>query len=141
MLTIKVPGISRQVALNEPISSKSPHFTWAEATKNGTRIPETETITRNIILIANELEKVREMFGGKSITITSWYRPPAVNKAVGGASKSSHLEGHAVDIIISGLDPRAVAKRLSETWKGGVGDNRSFTHLDLSTRRRWDYGS
>ena len=141
MLTIKVPGISRQLALDEPISTNSPHFTWAEATKNGTRIPENETITRNIILIANELEKVRDMFGGRSITITSWYRPLAVNRAVGGASKSSHLDGHAVDIIIAGLDPRVVTKRLGESWKGGVGDSSAFTHLDLSNRRRWDYGS
>lgn len=141
MKTIKVPGLSKPVALDAPICLESPHFTWAEATKNGSRIPESERITRNIIRIATELEDVRDTFGGRSITITSWYRPPAVNRAVGGARYSKHLEGHAVDIQIDGLDPRTVANKIAETWEGGLGDSSVFTHLDLADKRRWDYGS
>ena len=140
MNTIKVPGLSKPVALDAPISLASPHFTWAEATKSGSRIPETEEITRNIIKIATALEDVREDFGGRSITITSWYRPPSVNRAVGGARYSQHINGHAVDIIIDGLDPREVTKKLSKIWDGGVGDSSAFTHLDLGDKRRWDYG-
>ena len=141
MKTIKVPGLSKPVALDAPICLESPHFTWAEATKSGSRIPESERITRNIIRIATELEDVRDTFGGRSITITSWYRPPAVNRAVGGARYSKHLEGHAVDIQIDGLDPRTVANKIAETWEGGLGDSSVFTHLDLADKRRWDYGS
>lgn len=139
MKTIKVPGLSKPVALDAPICLESPHFSWGEATKGGSRIPESETITRNIIKIATELEDVRDTFGGRTITITSWYRPPAINRAVGGARFSKHIEGHAVDIIVDGLDPRDVTRKLSETWEGGVGDSPAFTHLDLSNRRRWDY--
>ena len=140
MLTIKVPGITRQLALDEAISVNSPHFTWAEATKGGARIPLSESITTNIIRIAISLESVRERFGGKSISITSWYRPPAVNLAVGGARFSKHIEGHAADILIAGLDPREVTAELTKDWDGGVGDSPAFTHLDLGPRRRWDYG-
>jgi uncharacterized protein YcbK (DUF882 family) len=139
MKTIKVPGLSKPVALDAPICLESPHFSWGEATKGGSRIPESETITRNIIRIATELEDVRDTFGGRTITITSWYRPPAINRAVGGARFSKHIEGHAVDIIVDGLDPRDVTRKLSETWEGGVGDSPAFTHLDLGSRRRWDY--
>ncbi len=139
MKTIKVPGLSKPVALDAPICLESPHFSWGEATKGGSRIPESETITRNIIKIATELEDVRDMFGGRTITITSWYRPPAINRAVGGARFSKHIEGHAVDIIVDGLDPRDVTRKLSETWDGGVGDSPAFTHLDLGDKRRWDY--
>jgi uncharacterized protein YcbK (DUF882 family) len=140
MKTIKVPGLSKIVALDAPISLESPHFTWAEATKGGTRIPENETITRNIIRIATALEDVRSDFEDRSITITSWYRPPAINRAVNGARFSKHIEGHAVDIIISGVNPRDVTEKLSKTWIGGVGDSSVFTHLDLGDNRRWVYG-
>jgi uncharacterized protein YcbK (DUF882 family) len=139
MRTIKVPGLSKPVALDAPICLDSPHFSWAEATKGGARIPESEDITRNIIRIAKKLEDIRSTFGDRVITITSWYRPPAINRAVGGARYSKHLEGHAVDIIVGDLDPRYVTEKLSENWDGGVGDSSAFTHLDLSDRRRWDY--
>jgi uncharacterized protein YcbK (DUF882 family) len=138
--TIKVPGLSKPVALDAPICLQSPHFSWYEATKGGARIPEDESVTRSIIRIATALEHVRDRFDDRSITITSWYRPPAVNRAVGGARYSKHIEGHAVDIIIDGLDPRDVTAILSKDWIGGVGDSSAFTHLDLGDRRRWDYG-
>jgi uncharacterized protein YcbK (DUF882 family) len=140
MQTIKVPGISKPVALDAPICLQSPHFSWYEATKGGARIPESEEVTASIIRIAKALEGVRDKFGGRSITITSWYRPPAINRAVGGAKYSKHIEGHAVDILIGDLDPRDVTATLSKDWNGGVGDSPAFTHLDLGDRRRWDYG-
>jgi Peptidase M15 len=140
MKVIKIPGISQPVALDAPICLQSPHFSWYEATKGGSRIPESEEITGSIIRIAKALEGVRDEFGGQSITIASWYRPPAINRAVGGARFSKHIEGHAVDILIDGLDPRAVTAALSKYWLGGVGDSSAFTHLDLGERRRWDYG-
>ncbi len=139
MRTIKVPGLSKPVALDAPICLDSPHFSWGEATKGGSRIPESETVTRNIIRLATKLEDVRDLFGGRSITITSWYRPAAVNRAVGGARFSKHLEGHAGDIIIDGLDPEYVTEKLSEVWTGGLGDSPAFTHLDLGEKRRWNY--
>jgi uncharacterized protein YcbK (DUF882 family) len=140
MQTIKVPGISKPVALDAPICLQSPHFSWYEVTKGGARIPENEEITASIIRIAKALEGVRDKFGGRSITVTSWYRPPSVNRAVGGAKYSKHLEGHAADILVGDLDPREVTAILSESWDGGVGDSPAFTHLDLGERRRWDYG-
>jgi uncharacterized protein YcbK (DUF882 family) len=140
MQTIKVPGISKPVALDAPICLQSPHFSWYEATKGGARIPENEEITASIIRIAKALEGVREKFDSRSITITSWYRPPAINRNVGGARFSKHIEGHAVDILVGDLDPREVTAALSKDWNGGVGDSPAFTHLDLGERRRWDYG-
>lgn len=140
MKTIKVPGLSKPVMLDAAISLASPHFSWYEATKGGARIPESEEVTRSIIRIATALERVREEFDGRSITVTSWYRPPAINRAVGGARLSKHIEGHAVDITIDGLDPREVTAKISSDWAGGVGDSPVFTHLDLGPQRRWNYG-
>jgi hypothetical protein len=152
---IKIPGISAPVKLDQPIYAGS-HFTWGEATKDGERLPiptffETgwiagEIISGNIIKIARELDKIREQFGDRPITVTSWLRPPAINRIVGGVSNSQHLLGWAVDIQIEGYSPHIVAKKLDPTWAGGLGDSATFTHLDLrhllgKGRARWDYGN
>lgn len=48
-------------------------------------------------LIENLLDPVRERLGAP-IKVTSGFRPPKLNKAVGGASNSNHLYGNAADI-------------------------------------------
>lgn len=52
------------------------------------------------------LEPIRAYFG--AVQISSGYRSPAVNKAVGGASTSQHCKGEAVDILIPGVAVRDV---------------------------------
>ena len=128
---VYVPGRGN-VYLNDPIQTASPHFKWYEATKNGARIPETESITFEIEKIALALAPVREEWG--SITVTSWYRPPEVNYAVGGASNSQHLTGSGIDI-----HPNEHAIYTFQTWcvnnwaYGGVGMGaaKGFVHLDM----------
>jgi zinc D-Ala-D-Ala carboxypeptidase len=48
------------------------------------------------------LQPVREKIG-KPFNISSWYRCPALNQAVGGKPTSAHLSSMAVDFIIQGL--------------------------------------
>lgn len=48
-------------------------------------------------LIEKLLDPVRERLGAP-VRVTSGYRPPKLNKAVGGASNSNHLYGCAADI-------------------------------------------
>ena len=55
------------------------------------------------------LQKIRNHFG-KSVTITSAYRTPTKNKAVGGEKYSQHLYGTAADIKVKGVTPKQVAK-------------------------------
>jgi zinc D-Ala-D-Ala carboxypeptidase len=102
-------------------------------------------ITSNIVKLAMKLDEVRELFGDRPVIITSWLRPPDVNRAVGGVPNSQHLLGWAADIQIDGLDPHDVAAKLHQTWAGGLGDSSAFTHLDLRhllgwSNARWDYG-
>jgi hypothetical protein len=137
---IQVPGINRLVLLSEPICDESPHFTWAEATKNGARIPVSESVTGNIIKLAKRLELVRARFDGRSIKVTSWYRDPVSNRRIGGSRDSRHLYGDAADIQIAGLTPDRVQTALDPNWDGGLGYGKSFTHLDLrGWGARWDY--
>lgn len=120
------------------------HFTWGEFTKNLTRVPQSERVVDGIERLAYYLESIRAQFGNPTITINSGYRPTAINKAVGGASNSQHLYGAAADIVVGGIRPHEVYKRLDK-WhgsKGGLGDSKDFTHIDLrGYRARWNYGN
>ena len=53
----------------------------------------------NVYYVAEQMEKVRALLGNVPISVTSWYRSPTLNKAIGGTSKSQHLTAQAVDFI------------------------------------------
>ena len=97
--------------------------------------------------LAQFLEKVRQQFGGRSITITSGYRPTAINQAVGGASQSEHLYDApgvgAVDFLVDGADIYAVQDWCDQNWPFSLGYAApNFLHLGRRAdgqRRRWDY--
>ena len=85
------------------------------------------------------LQKIRSHFG-KSVTITSAYRTPPRNKAVGGETYSQHLYGMAADIKVNGIAPKNVAQYAEKLLpnKGGIGTYDTFTHIDVrSTKARW----
>lgn len=117
---------------NQRISN---YFTVGEViNRNLDRIPSESDILSSIYALADELDKLREEWGS-AIGVTSWYRPPAINRAVGGVSNSQHLYGSAVDIFTyDGRDAQFEAF-LDDHWGGalgyGVASGRGFTHLDL----------
>lgn len=89
--------------------------------------------------LVSVLQKIRTHFG-KSVTITSAYRTPTHNKAVGGVAHSQHLYGKAADIKVDGISPQKVATYAETilTNKGGIGIYSSFTHIDVrGTCSRW----
>jgi putative chitinase len=64
---------------------------------------------------AEGMEAIRKLLG-KPIRVSSWLRLPAVNQAIGGAAKSSHMDGWAIDFVCPSYgDPYAVAKALKES--------------------------
>lgn len=48
-------------------------------------------------LVTNILDPLREAYG-KPIVVTSGFRCPRLNRAVGGVAKSQHMKGEAADI-------------------------------------------
>ena len=85
------------------------------------------------------LQNIRTHFGA-SVTITSAYRTPGRNKAVGGQTYSQHLYGKAADIKVKGVAPKQVAAYAEKLLqnKGGIGIYNTFTHIDVrSTKSRW----
>lgn len=138
-----LPGYQGTYYFGEAISSTTPDFTWGEALHfNGStyRKPENASVVNNIIKIAGVMQVLRQRFG-KPLIINSWYRDPATNRAVGGASRSQHMAGNAVDFSIPGMAPRDVYRALDSWWgnRGGLAYGNGFTHIDLGGARRWTY--
>ena len=57
-------------------------------------------------LVENVLDPLREKYG-KPIKVSSGYRCPKHNLAVGGATQSQHMKGEAADIAPAGLQVTA----------------------------------
>lgn len=139
--TYKLPGITAPVSGTQPIYNGS-NFTWNEALKGMTRLPENERITTNIVKAARMMDEVRKFLGDKPISVTSWYRPVHVNQAVGGATQSTHILGIAVDFNVRGMKPSEVYQKLEPYWgaRGGLASSNTFTHLDCrGYKARWRY--
>lgn len=92
----------------------SPHFSLAELTASDTakarKIDNTPSaaVKGNLVRLAAVLEQVRALVNGP-IIVSSGYRSPALNAAVGGAANSAHVQGLAADIT----SPRMTAKALA----------------------------
>jgi GH24 family phage-related lysozyme (muramidase) len=127
----------------------TPHITYGEfALGQEARRFHHQHQCDTAIKLAQFLEKVRTQFGGKPITITSGYRPAAINRQVGGASSSEHLYNAigvgAVDFNIIGADINAVQAWCDKNWPYslGYGAPKGFVHLGIrqgSPRVRWNY--
>lgn len=108
-------------------------FTWGEFIREGDN-PNADILFQ-IQILANRLQVVRDLLG-LPIHITSGYRNPTHNAAVGGAKNSYHVKGMAADIIVTGMPARALQAYL-KNWSGGMGRYPDFTHLDVGPERRW----
>ncbi len=138
----RLPGFSSTFFLSEPIVPNG-NFTWAEATKNGSRIPVSRDVVYGIIRIARVMEEVRARMGDRPISVNSWYRDPASNRAAGGATYSRHMSGDAIDFVVSGIHAYTVYDRLNSWWgsQGGLASSSIFTHIDArGYYARWSYG-
>lgn len=136
-MLISLAGYGSRVSIWKPIIPGG-HFGWYEATKFGTRLPESRRVVDNIVAMARRLEFARSLLGEPMI-VTSWYRPPDINRAVGGVENSPHLAGRAVDFYCEFLSREAIYGILNPLWGGGLGTYpvTGHTHLDNFGYRRW----
>ena len=92
------------------------------------------------------LDAVRAALG-RPIRIVSGYRDPAYNARVGGAPRSRHMSGDAVDIDLAGFDDQdryVLVWRLIEhgfTSFGTYGRSPNLLHADMRPRAAiWRHG-
>ena len=106
----------------------SKNFSLQELTKSDTAIrksidntPSDEVLSNLTSLCNMVLQKVRDSHG--VVTVTSGYRSPELNKAIGGSTTSDHCKGCAADFEVPGLDNKQLA-----LW---IIDNLTFKQLIL----------
>lgn len=118
------------------------NFTWAEATHGGSRMPPNQATVDAIVRIAELAQQARDRIG-RPFRITSWYRPPEINREAGGASQSRHLMGDAIDFYCDGLTGDQLYRALDPWWTGGLGRYANYPalcHIDARGYRvRWKH--
>ncbi len=103
------------------------------------------------ILISDELiQKLEELYialGCSKIIVTSGYRCPDHDKAVGGTSSGQHTKGTAADVCCYGQDGQPISSKTvcckaQDLGFGGIANittSYQYTHLDVRTSGKW-YG-
>lgn len=89
------------------------HFSLEELTHTDHRELDNtpnEAELANLKRLAEFLEQVKTMLGGKPIMINSAFRSKAVNDAVGSKDTSQHRIGCAADIRVPGMTPDQVVR-------------------------------
>lgn len=132
------------------MTGPSQHLSWAElACKDGTAYPAEWRATRAVELAA-VFEAIRSACGHVPLTVLSAYRSPAHNRAVGGARRSQHVQGRALDLRPpAGWTVARFHARIRELLPAvpalkGIGVYRTFVHVDIRPSNRlvaWDGGA
>ena len=112
------------------------HFTVDELTHTDHRELDNtpnEAEMANLRRLAQFLEQVKEVLGGKPIMVNSAFRSKAVNDAVGSKDTSQHRIGCAADIRVPGMTPDEVVKAI---LAAGIGYDQVIREFD-----RWTHVS
>lgn len=113
----------------------SKHISIKEATRSNTaerlginNFPDSPTLVNMQALAENVFEPLREHFG-HPIYITSFYRSPELNKAIGGSPTSQHCGGQAIDI------DDVIGESTNADFFNYIKDNLDFDQLI------WEFGN
>ncbi len=115
----------------------TPHFTLAELTVTDHRTLDNTpdpTALANLQRLAEFLEQVRGVLGGKPVMVNSAFRSKAVNDAVGSSDRSQHRLGCAADIRVPGMTPDAVVKAVMASglaYDQLIREFDSWTHISV----------
>jgi hypothetical protein len=114
-------------------------FTFSETAirKGLDNTPNDEQIA-NLTELAQALERVQQLLG--PLHISSAFRSPKVNAAIGGSTTSAHMEGYAADITCPSFGtPLEVCKAIAESiipYDQIIFEYGSWCHLSIDPRMR-----
>ncbi len=90
----------------------------------------------NLPRLANFLEQLKVILGGKPIIVNSAFRSEAVNTAVGSKNTSDHRRGCAADIRVPGMTPDEVTKAIIASelpYAQVIREFDRWTHVAITT--------
>lgn len=111
----------------------STHFTLEELTHTDHREFDNtpnDAEKNNLKRLAEFLEQVKTVLGGKPIMVNSAFRCKQVNDAVGSKDTSQHRIGCAADIRVPGMTPDEVVKAVIAS---GIGYDQIIREFDRWT--------
>tara|TARA_R110000764_G_scaffold225017_2_gene314375 strand:+ start:265 stop:681 length:417 start_codon:yes stop_codon:yes gene_type:complete len=118
------------------------HFTLEELTDTSHRqfdnTPNDAELA-NLIKLAEFLEQVREVLGGKPVMINSGFRSKQVNDSVGSKDTSQHRTGCAADFRVPGMKPDAVVRALIASdlkFDQVIREFDAWTHVSIAEKPR-----
>ena len=109
------------------------HFTLEELTHTDHRDLDNtpnDYEKNNLMRLAQFLEEVKTVLGGKPVMVNSAFRSKAVNDAVGSKDTSQHRVGCAADLRIPGMTPDEVVKAIIAS---GIGYDQVIREFDRWT--------
>lgn len=97
--------------------------------------------------LVDKLESLYTALNCSKIIVTSGYRCPEHDKAVGGTSSGQHTKGTAADVCCYGQDGQPISSKtvcckaqdLGFTGIANITNSYQYTHLDVRASGRW-YG-
>ncbi|MCR9066508.1 MAG: D-Ala-D-Ala carboxypeptidase family metallohydrolase [Cytophagales bacterium] len=124
--------LSKNFTLFELLSSPTAH-----RQKIFEQFTPSENVKDNLLaLVTNVLQPLRDYLG-KPIVVTSGYRCPRVNSAVGGARTSQHIKGQAADIKVPGMSTLDVCKAVKAAgieFDQMIEEYGSWVHISFNKR-------
>ena len=119
----------------------SPHFNIKEFRCSCGKSHETLLASE----LVDKLEALYTALNCSKIIVTSGYRCPEHDKAVGGTSSGQHTKGTAADVCCYGQDGQPISSKTvcckaQNLGFGGIANITSsyqYTHLDVRTGYRW----
>ena len=90
----------------------------------------------NLPRLANFLEQLKVILGGKPIMVNSAFRSEAVNTAVGSKNTSDHRRGCAADIRVPGMTPDEVTRAIINSdlpYQQVIREFDRWTHVAITT--------
>jgi hypothetical protein len=123
--------------LKGPISN---WFTWEEAvgsmvaTRKGLDNTPDADVQATILQTAQAADRLRDLLGSP-VLVSSWYRSPKVNAAVGGAPQSAHMKGSAIDLTCPVFG--SPAKIIEELSRSGIPFRKAIIEFPSSPTGGW----
>lgn len=127
--------ISKYVSLEEATKSNT-------ATRLGiNNTPDASVLSTMEITAKNVFDPIREKIG--AIRVTSFFRNPDLNRAIGGSRSSQHCKGEAIDMQAIHVSNKRLFEVACELpawdqiiWEFGNDTNPDWVHISFSKRNR-----